>query len=475
MATELRNRNDNQIFAGERFLMTITTADFALAQARKSLNEAMKFHAEGKLNDAEEHYRLVLEHQYRVSDVLPLLAGVAALNGRLDAALGYWNDLLQINPDHVVGLLEKAAILLKSGDPGGAVECLESVIRIAPENVVGRNNLAVALLQAGRHNDALEAFGKLAYLQPESLLTRHQVRRVTSMIVPFWHIPMLNDVRRNDAFETAITKAIAERGASATVLDIGAGSGLLSMMAARAGAFNIVTCEAVPVIARAASRIVHKNGFGNRIKVVNKMSTELAVGRDMETRADILVSEILSSDLLAEDVLNTFEDAHARLINEDAIIIPRAATAVGCLVESEVLSKYVFVDDVSGFDVSEFSSLAANRLPVHGTMTEWRRLSLDVNLQTIDLTRPRHSEEIKVIEIPVTSDGVAAGIVQWMKIDLADGIEFANHPDDYSDGGWLQVLHPFPKPVLVEQGSVLKIIAGHDRSSLILMPAPLLS
>jgi type II protein arginine methyltransferase len=62
-------------------------------------------------------------------------------------------------------------------------------------------------------------------------------------------------------------------------------------------------------------------------------------------------------------------------------------------------------------------------------------------------------------------------MVQWLKIDLADGIEFENHPDDYSDGGWLQILHPFQTPVPVEEGSVFKVIVGHDRSSLIVMAA----
>ncbi|UWM78846.1 tetratricopeptide repeat protein (plasmid) [Rhizobium sp. WSM4643] len=455
--------------------MTIETSELALAEARKSLSEAMKFHSQGKLEDAEEHYRRVLDYHYRVSDVLPLLAGVAALRGRLEAALIYWNDLLAMKPNHVVGLLEKGGILLKIGDAKGAVECFEKALHASPQNPVALNNLAVALVQANRQNEALEAFRTLASIQPENVLAQHQIRRLTTRIVPFWHIPMLNDVRRNDAFEAAIAKVVRERGTAAPVLDIGAGSGLLSMMAARAGATNIVTCEAVPLIAETAGRIVTRNGFGNSVTVVNKMSTELAVGLDLETRADILVSEILSSDLLAEDVLNTFEDAHARLLNEGATVIPRSATAVGCVVESEVLSKYAFVDDVSGFDVSEFAPLAANRLPIHGTMTDWKRLSPDIELQTIDLTRAKHREEIRVIEIPVISDGIAAGIVQWMKIDLADGIEFENHPDDYSDGGWLQVLHPFAKPVAVKAGSLLRIVAGHDRSSLILMAAPLAS
>lgn len=447
-------------------------SDITQAEVRQALHEAMRLHGEGKLESAEEYYRRVLEHRYRVSDILPLLAGIAGLTGRMDVALGYWNDLLEIQPDHLVALVEKGGLLLKSGNAPAAITCFETAQIASPHNPVVLNNLAVALFQANRHQDALESFRKLTQLQPDNILARHQIRRLTSRIVPFWHIPMLNDVTRNDAFEAAIVKVIEDRGLDAAILDIGSGSGLLSMMAARAGATNIVTCEVVPVIAETAKAIVAKNGFAERISVVNKMSTDLVVGTDMPGKADILVSEILSSDLLAEDVLSTFEDAHARLLSPGATVIPRAATAVGCLVESDVLSRYCFVDHVSRFDVSDFTPLAPLRLPVHGTMTEWRRLSADIDLQSIDLTKAKHSEELRVVEIPVASDGTASGIVQWMKIDLAEGIEFSNHPDDYSDGGWLQILHPFPAPIAVDAGSVLRIVVGHDRNSLILIPLP---
>jgi type II protein arginine methyltransferase len=445
----------------------------ARMSARESLNLAMRFHASGEIERAEQHYLEVLQHRYRVPDILPLLAGIAALRGDANAAIGYWDDMLCIEPNHLVALLEKGALLLRQGEVNEAISCFEAAAKASPDNPLVLNNLSVALAAADRSHDALAGFRRVVSLQPDSIMPRHQMRRLTSRIVPFWHIPMLNDVRRNDAFEMAIARAIAERGPSVQILDIGAGSGLLSMMAARAGATNVVACETVPVIAETAERIVEQNGLSNRISIVGKMSTDLIVGRDMQERADILVSEILSSDLLAENVLDTFEDAHARLINEGATIIPRAASAIGCLVESDVLSTYSFVDMVSGFDVSEFTRLAANRLPVHGSMTGWRRLSPDIELQTIDLTRPKHAEDVRVVDIPVSADGTAVGIVQWMKIDLADGIEFANHPDDYSDGGWLQVLHPFPQPIKVTAGISLKIIAGHDRSSLILMPASL--
>ena len=243
-------------------------------------------------------------------------------------------------------------------------------------------------------------------------------------------------------------------------------------MAARAGARNIVTCERVPVIAEAAERIVALNGYEKQIRVVNTSSSQMIVGREIEARADILISEILSSDLLAEDVLNTFEDAHARLLRPGATVIPRAATAVGCLVESAVLSGHAFVGKVSGFDVSPFGALSAQRLPVHGTMTSWRRLSPDVDLLRIDLTAGEYGAEIRKIPVPVLKDGIAVGIVQWMSLDLAEGVGFANHPDENSDGGWLQVLHTFPQPVSVAAGKPLDLMVGHDRTSLIVMPAP---
>ena len=146
------------------------------------------------------------------------------------------------------------------------------------------------------------------------------------------------------------------------------------------------------------------------------------------------------------------------------------AQAIGCLVESQVLADYVFVDQVSGFDISRFGALASPKLPIHGTMTDWKRLSDDVELVHIDLTRTQHQSDLHLLQINVLEDGIATGIVQWMHVDLADGISFDNHPDGYTDGGWLQVLHNFPEPVAVRAGDVLNVAVGHDRVTLIVRP-----
>jgi type II protein arginine methyltransferase len=347
---------------------------------------------------------------------------------------------------------------------------MEAACAADPANALAANNLAVMLSDAGRTTVALEHFARALALEPGNIHIEHQIRRLNAELVPFWHIPMLNDVRRNDAFEAAIIAALAAAGPEARVLEIGTGSGLLSMMAARAGAQSVTACEVVPVIAATARRIIADNGFAEAITVHTAPSTALEIGTHMDERADILVSEILSSDLLTEQVLDTFEDAHARLLKPDAIVIPLAAAAIGCLVESKVLADYVYVDQVSGFDVSRFGALAAPKLPIHGTMTDWKRLSADVELVHVDLTRKAHPSALRMLEIAVIADGIATGIVQWMQVDLAEGIAFDNHPDGYSDGGWLQVLHNFPAPIAVRAGDVLQLAVGHDRVTLIIRP-----
>ena len=363
--------------------------------------------------------------------------------------------------------------LYRLGETEEAARCFEAAREIVPDNELVLTNLAVTLAESGRPHVAVVMLRRVLEINPANHHARHQLRRLLSTMVPFWHPRMLNDTGRNDAFERAIRVALEKEGRQARVLDIGTGSGLLSMMAARAGATNIDSCEQVPVIAETAERIIAANHLQQRIRVIHKPSSELRIGHDLEQRADILISELISSDLLAEGVLDTFADAHARLLRPNATMIPHAATAKGCLAESAILHKYAFVADVSGFDLSLFSALAPPRLPVHGMMTSWRRLSDDFDILRIDLTAPTVEPELHRIAITATADGEAVGVIQWISLDLAEGVTFSNHPDDYSDGGWLQILHTFPQPIRVAKGERLELMVGHDRASIMVSPANL--
>ncbi|HWU95979.1 MAG TPA: tetratricopeptide repeat protein, partial [Sphingomonas sp.] len=202
--------------------MTDPTSPDHLTEARAALAEAMALHEQGNLEGAEAGYRHVLAQGYRPTDVLPLLAGLLGRLTRPEDALAAWDQLLAIEPDHAVALHEKGLTLHWLGRTAEAIATLERASTIDPDNPIAIGNLAVVLADAGRNLDALRHFRRALALQPDNLHLRHQVRRLGSGTVPFWHIPMMNDAPRNDAFEAAIKAAIAVTGTDARVLDIGA-------------------------------------------------------------------------------------------------------------------------------------------------------------------------------------------------------------------------------------------------------------
>ena len=117
---------------------------------------------------------------------------------------------------------------------------------------------------------------------------------------------MMNDDPRNQAYKDALVTTINE---DTQVLEIGAGSGLLAMLAAQSGTKKrITTCEMTPVIASVAKEIIELNGFDNSVKVIAKASKDISIGEDLTEKADLIVSEVISNEFLGEGVLDTVED-----------------------------------------------------------------------------------------------------------------------------------------------------------------------
>ena len=136
---------------------------------------------------------------------------------------------------------------------------------------------------------------------------------------------MLHDFDRNRRYHEAIRHVIAglkAEGREVHVLDIGCGTGLLSMMAACAGADSVVACEAFGPVANCAQRIIIANGLVDKIKLVHKHSTDLVVGIDMPRKANVLVAELFDTELIGEGALMVYRHAADNLLTPDAIPIP---------------------------------------------------------------------------------------------------------------------------------------------------------
>ena len=277
--------------------------------------------------------------------------------------------------------------------------------------------------------------------------------------VPRWHFVMMNDVKRNSAYELAL-RQLDLRGK--VVLDIGSGSGLLAMMAARHGAERVISCEAVPPIAAMAQQIVRENGFDDTIEIIPAWSHDLDPAVHLPRPADVLVSEILDCGLVGEGLLPTVRHARQYLLSSDATMLPAAAVLTGRLLESEEVHQLNAVSRAAGFDVSAFNRFATPdyfpcRLPTwpHRFLSEPIDL-FDFNIRTDPLT-PRQ----RTMKVKTTSGGTVHGVAFWWQMTLGPGVTLTNSPGS-APPCWLQAVALFERPPTVRPGEVLTLHVEQD-------------
>ena len=129
---------------------------------------------------------------------------------------------------------------------------------------------------------------------------------------------MLHDDRRTGDYLAALAQAVQPGD---VVLDIGTGSGVLAIAAARAGARHVYAVEASD-IAEVAERVFAVNDVADRITLVAGWSRQI----ELPEPADLLVSEIIGNEPFEEEILETTLDARRRLLKPDARLIPNALT-----------------------------------------------------------------------------------------------------------------------------------------------------
>ncbi|MEM8792986.1 MAG: 50S ribosomal protein L11 methyltransferase [Pseudomonadota bacterium] len=310
--------------------------------------------------------------------------------------------------------------------------------------------LARLLIEAPRSVSLVaraQAAAELRQLFPRDRVVWAETDPLLYSLVPNWHWNIVHDHGRNTAYRRAIEASVKP---GMLVLEIGAGTGLLAMMAARAGAAHVYTIEGNPIMAKIARECVARNGLADRVTVLHRHSSAVKIGEDLPRLADLLIHEILSADLLDEGVLPSIAHARRELLTPDALLLPERLWIEGAL--SGDLTK--FGPDraqVMGFDLSPLHQIEAGAPIIEG-QAGGSRLSTPQDLLSFDLLEDKLAMESgREMTLTATNAGTAAGIEQWIGLRFPCGTVLSS---DDPGSSWGNKFHPF--------GTTLDIAAGDD-------------
>ncbi|APA15560.1 hypothetical protein SS1G_13519 [Sclerotinia sclerotiorum 1980 UF-70] len=162
------------------------------------------------------------------------------------------------------------------------------------------------------------------------------------------HETMLKDTVRTDAYRDFIynNKSLF---AGKTVLDVGCGTGILSMFCAKAGAARVIGVDNSDIIEKARENIFN-NGFADKITLLKGKVEEVNLPVE---HVDIIVSEWMGYCLLYEAMLDSVIWARDKYLKPDGLMVPSHMNMwVAPVADPDYVADHIdFWRDVYGFDM----------------------------------------------------------------------------------------------------------------------------
>ena len=271
------------------------------------------------------------------------------------------------------------------------------------------------------------------------------------------HYEMLKDAVRTDSYRTAIVDN-PDLFKGKIVMDLGCGTGILSMFAAQAGAKRVIAIDAASII-NIARRIAKENNFEKTIQFCKGRIEEVKVP---VAKVDVIVSEWMGYLLFFEGMFDSVIHARDKYLAKGGTLFPN----------QEVIY-------VSGFEDQEFGAGAEKYKNYKGVNFE-DFIDIMYLMPTIDVIKPGKVitsdatvikfdlekvtvEELnfsKQFRLKVKREGVIHGFVLWFDSLFTHGSESVNlSTSPYTETThWKQSLFYLREPISVNKGNNIDVI-----------------
>ncbi len=271
---------------------------------------------------------------------------------------------------------------------------------------------------------------------------------------PGVHRLMIADHARTDAYRRALEEVVQP---GSRVLDVGTGTGILSLFAARAGARHVHAVDSSSMV-EAAEELARINGLGDRIETHRCRVEEL----ELDEPVDLIVSEWMGFFALAECMFTSVIRARDRHLAPGGRLMPSELRLCLAPVEDQALHMErgvgLWEKPVYGFDFTpmvrrELSELLTTACDVPAGSL----LGPSREVLTLDLALASNEDFFfdSEVTLPLERDGIVHGLGGWFEVDLSPGVVLSTAPDRPGTH-WHQSFFPL-RPFPVRAGDLLHI------------------
>ena len=143
-----------------------------------------------------------------------------------------------------------------------------------------------------------------------------------------YHQKMLSDGVRNKLLYQAIKNCVFQ---DTNFLDVGTGTGVWAILAAKLGAKRVVAIEIEECLIPIIFRHAQENGVADKIEIIHGNSDDVKI----RGKFDVIVSELFGNDALGKKTVKSFVNLRNRFLAKDGILIPHKLSIVAAPVKVE--------------------------------------------------------------------------------------------------------------------------------------------
>ncbi len=274
------------------------------------------------------------------------------------------------------------------------------------------------------------------------------------------HRWMLRDTQRNEAYRRALEHVVKPGD---VVLDVGAGTGILSMFAAAAGARRVYAVERTG-IADVARQIIEANGYAACIEVLQSDLEDVA----LPEKVDVIVSEWMGGFGVDENVLAPVVMARDRWLKPGGKMVPSRVTAMlapAHLPEFDEAMAY-WRSRPHGVDLSLIAELSTQenfhtQTPPASLVAAPKKMWSHDPL-TCSLAEADQSFTTK-LTFEAAEPSTVSGLLTWFVAEMGDGNTLTNAVGD-PDTHWGRSMFPLDRPIELAAGTTIEVELRCDPS-----------